>query len=92
MGNFHVFWFLVFEYARGVTQFRKIFRDEAFSKISKCKVTNLRIPGFFLNPHFDFFWNSQFSFLSQVDFGNSLSNIPLDDIIPEDIVYLQFYC
>ena len=55
----------------------------AFSKISEGKVANLKIPGFFfqnfvLIPRFDFFCNSPFSFLSEVDFRKPLANIRLD--------------
>ena len=73
MWNFHRSWFFFLKFPRGATQLCGISKGEvfAFSKISKGKVTNPKIPGSFFkkvcpqpatlpSPRFDFFWNSTF--------------------------------
>ena len=57
MWNFHGSWFLNLKFPMGVTKFGRVCRGEIlfFSRISKGKVTDLEIPGFFsekytLNP------------------------------------------
>ena len=66
MLNLHKSWFLTLEFPRGATQFYRISKGKerfVFPRLSKCKVTNLKDPGFFIKKvcpqsPFGFFWNS----------------------------------